>query len=578
MKYFNKIMLMLLLVSVSFACENFDLELQQDPNAITPENASVNDLYNSVQLQMPNIFLGLQFAPGAAARMYHAGAFSYPAWTTPNTFNGAWTNVYADLFPDVDALIALAEPNGFDVHAGTAKIMKAYVMMAMVDVFGNIPYSEAGQGVEIISPNVDQGSDVYAAAVALLQEATTQLTGTVAAAPAYDNFYSTHEDASNVSKWITLANTLRLRAAVNTGDAGTINSIVAGGDIIDTADEDWQFNAGSQRTNPDSRHPFYANHYEVGDGNYLSNYYMWLLATDKGSLDPRIRYYFYRKVDDGDGQDATTYSCHHTALPTQDAGSNLDHWDAVDPNLRDSYCAATVAGYEGLSGRDHLNGSGIPPDGPIRTSYGLFPFGGDFDNDEFEDTRNAGTTGGGGAGIIPLMMSYQVDLLIAEAILSLGATGDAQTYLESGVRKSMAKTISFESLVETKMTSTEEVATGPGMTEDQTVRMIYGTSDADVDAYVAALGTAFSGAAGTTQLDMVIKENYIASWGNGLEAYNMYRRTGYPSNMQPALESEPGQFPNSFFYPADFVTRNSSVEQKTLADLVFWANGSLGLY
>lgn len=557
-------MLVLLLVSVSFACGNFDLDLQENPNELTPESASINDLYNGVQLTIPQIFLGLQGAPGQAARMYHAGAFSYAAWTTPNTFNGVWTNVYSDLFPDVDALVTLAAVNGFDIHAGTAKIMKAYVMMAMVDVFGDIPYTEAGQGVEIISPNVDTGASVYAAAIALLQEATTQLTGTTAPSPAYDNFYG-----GDATKWITLANTLRLRAAINMGDVATVNAL-AGGDIIDTAEEDFQFSTGNQRTNPDSRHPFYGGgngHYETGDGDYLSNYYMWLLLTDKGSADPRIRYYFYRKVDDAEDQDATTFSCHHTALPTQSAGNNLNHWDAIDPGLRDTYCVLS----DGYGGRDHLNGSGTPPDGPTKTSYGLYPFGGDFDNDEFEDTRNAGTTGGGGEGITPILMSFQVDLLLAEAVLSLGAAGNAQTYMESGVRKSMAKTVSFESLVETKMTGTESVAVSPGVFEDQTVRMIYGTDQADIDAYVTALNTAYTGATAAQQLDMVVKENYIASWGNGLEAYNMYRRTGYPSNMAPALEDAPGQFPNTFFYPADFVTRNSRVEQKVLATKVFWA-------
>jgi hypothetical protein len=75
-----------------------------------------------------------------------------------------------------------------------------------------------------------------------------------------------------------------------------------------------------------------------------------------------------------------------------------------------------------------------------------------------------------------------------------------------------------------------------------------------------------------------MKEYYIALWGNGIEAYNMYRRTGKPNNMAPALESTPGPFMSSFFYPADYVNRNKNATQKTITDRVFWDNGSVTVY
>jgi hypothetical protein len=83
------------------------------------------------------------------------------------------------------------------------------------------------------------------------------------------------------------------------------------------------------------------------------------------------------------------------------------------------------------------------------------------------------------------------------------------------------------------------------------------------------------------KLAIVVKEYYIAAWGNGLEAYNMYRRTGYPSNMEPGLEPTVGVFPLSFFYPANSVTRNSNMTQKDELDVaVFWQDAGVasGLY
>jgi len=106
-----------------------------------------------------------------------------------------------------------------------------------------------------------------------------------------------------------------------------------------------------------------------------------------------------------------------------------------------------------------------------------------------------------------------------------------------------------------------------------TIRDLFGTDQAAIDFYVAEVLGLYD-AAGANQLDVVIKEFHIAAWGNGLEAYNMYRRTGYPSNVQPGLEPSAGSatdpFPRSFLYPVDHVTRNANAVQKTLDVPVFW--------
>ena len=568
----NRILAVLVITIMISACNSFDLDLQDNPLAITPDRASLNDLYNGVQSNFTGFYAQSQFNPGSIARMYHTGGFTYNAFSTPNTFNGAWNTLYAGLLPDVDNVLLLAEENSLDIHAGTAKLMEAYAMLVAVDLFGDVPYSESGQGTDVRSPNLDSGQEVYNAINALIDEAIAQLTGTVAGAPAFDNFYDGDADS-----WIKFGNTLKLRSALNTGDAATINSLVSAGNIIQETGDDFQVNFGSQRTNPNSRHPFYNNHYELGDGDYLSNYFMWLMRQGRESAitdgvridDPRRRYYFYRKVDDGNNQDPTTYGCHLTALPTDNVGAALNHWDAVSPLLREFYCG----GVDGYIGRDHGNGQGIPPDGPVRTSYGLYPGGGDFDDNTFVDTREEGIRGGLGEGIFPIMLSSFVDFMRAEAALTLGTSDNPRALLESGIRKSMAKVRGFESLVAAKMATEVTLRTG----ESGTVRDLYGMSDTDIDDYVDEILALYDEASGDDRLNVVMTEYYIAAWGNGLEAYNIYRRTGMPNTMQPTLEVDPGQFPNSFFYAVDMVTRNGNVEQKSLADRVFWDKG-LTLY
>ena len=564
MKFINKILLVALIVAIG-ACDATDLDLQDNPNAVTPDRASVNDLYNSIQLTFNGVFTSGSVAPGAAVRMFHAGGnFTYQAWTDPTTFNGLWFSTYSTLFPDIEALIPLADAAGLTVHSASARIMQAYSLMMLVDVLGDVPFSEAGLGTDAISPTPDPGGDVYGQAIALLDQAITDLEGTNASGPATDIYYG-----GDAARWATLAKTLQLRAAVTmrlVGGGPSVAALIAEGDLIDSADEDFQFNFGSQRLNPDSRHWMYISHYETGDGDYLSNSYMWNVTAEKGVEDPRARYYFYRKVDNSDQQDPTTYGCNFSTLPDQDLAP--PHYGEVDPNL--PYCYGAINGY---IGRDHLNGQGIPPDGPIRTSYGLYPGGGQFDLNEFLDTRMAGTTGARGQGISPIMLSSFVSFLRAEAALTMGTGEDARALLETGIRESIAKTISFQSLV--PGTFSRSLLDREG--NSALVSDLFGVTDADIEAYVAFVLDEYDNT--SNQLNIVMREYYIALWGNGIEAYNLFRRTGSPNNLAPALEPEPGPFPSSFFLPAVHVNRNASVSQRgDLTSPVFWDNGSAITY
>ncbi|WP_268123143.1 SusD/RagB family nutrient-binding outer membrane lipoprotein [Roseivirga pacifica] len=574
MKIYNKLIVLMMFALCISACDELDENLQ-NPTQVTPEGASLDDVYNSVQLTMRNIAGNMWYWPASLSRMTaNTSAYQYIDASNAGSFNGIWSNVYSGLWADIQVVEDLAEPIGLDVHVGSVKVMKAYSMMLLVDVFGDVPYSEALQGTDVIAPNADSGADIYAAAITLLDEAITVMTGTDAAGPAYDNFYD--GDADN---WIKLANTLKLRAAlttrlVNGNAAAQVDAAVAAG-VIEDESEDWQFSYGNNRVNPNSRHPNYNNSYETSDGAYMSNYYMWKLRADKEDgggnpfVDPRIRYYFYRQVEEADAQDASVYSCHFSQYPDQSA--QPDWYADIDPRL--PYCIVYPG--DGYLGRDHLNNEGIPPDGPIRTIYGLYPFGGQFDDNSFEDQQQQGTTGALGQGIWPLMLSTYVDFLRAEASLTLGTADDARTMLESGMQKSFAKVIGFESKDPGTFSATVTLRDG----SSGTVQELYGSDQDDVDNYIDYVLDAYDNATTDDErLDIIMTEYYIALWGNGIESYNMYRRTGKPGNMAPALEQGPGEYMRSFFLPADHVTRNPNASQKSITDQVFWDNGSATVY
>ena len=105
----------------------------------------------------------------------------------------------------------------------------------------------------------------------------------------------------------------------------------------------------------------------------------------------------------------------------------------------------------------------------------------------------------------------------------------------SGVSKSVEKTTSF--------------AINPDPDESKRITAHYNGVDA-----------AFDTAA--DKMEVIATQYFIASYGNGIDAYNFYRRVGYPTNLQPNLEPNPGGFIRSFFYPANYANTNSNATQK----------------
>ena len=91
---------------------------------------------------------------------------------------------------------------------------------------------------------------------------------------------------------------------------------------------------------------------------------------------------------------------------------------------------------------------------------------------------------------------------------------------------------------------------------------------------------AFDGATSANdKKDIVYEQYWIAMYGNGIDAYNTYRRTGFPTTLQANIEPQPGAFIRSLYYPANFVETNNVVDQKSNVEVkVFWDNNSVSLY
>lgn len=549
-KYIYKIWLSLLLVGFISSC---DLDLLDNPNAVTPDNASLELLMNNVFVEIPATFVGRpQYYDGIndvtmpfVRLLAMTGSKVYDQADGAETYDALWGQTYGVLFPDLNLIIERAEADGATRYSGVAKVLKAFFMFTMVDLFGDVPYSDAFQGTDNLSPALDNDEDVYNAALELLNSGIADLSDAQGPALANDLFYS-----GNAAKWLKLANTLKLRyylqtRLVNSNSLAEINALINEGNIILDGADDWQFHYGTNRSAPDSRHQFYSDSYESGGpGIYQSNYRMWTMFGEKQTEDPRLRYYYYRQDCSEDDEDFFTLQCQDQPYPF--------HWPAGWP-----YCTASsdwgdpLMEYGGYWGRDHGDDSGIPPDDLKRTAWGVYPAGGKFDANNCAQVSNSGTDGLKGKGILPLILATNVHFMIAEAKLAGGDEAAAHQWLESGVRESIDKVMNF---------GAADAAGSPLIPTQQ-----------HIDNYVAEVLGLYDAEDADGKMNVVIKEAWLAMHSQGLDAYNTYRRTCKPEGMQLSLEANPGNFPRTFWYPASFVNRNENVDQKPNLDVrVFW--------
>ena len=103
-------------------------------------------------------------------------------------------------------------------------------------------------------------------------------------------------------------------------------------------------------------------------------------------------------------------------------------------------------------------------------------------------------------------------------------------------------------------------------------------SQTDIDDHVDDILTAYDAGSETDKLRIIAEQYLIALWGNGIEAYNTYRRTGQPDNLTPAFFlADPGDFLRSMWYPQVASDNNTNITQKGAPNTaVFWDTNPAG--
>ncbi|WP_127140095.1 SusD/RagB family nutrient-binding outer membrane lipoprotein [Flagellimonas marinaquae] len=543
MKNYLKYISLVLFAGLTFtACETTDLDLRVSPNDLAADQADPNLLLNSIQLAYASNMDVMSDLGAELTRIDYMFGRDYFNNYPGDTFNAVWSRTYSSgtndpgtgvqvgMFTNINTLEAIDAESDTDYsfHLGVSKTLQAHMLMLLVDYLGETALSQASSPDEFPAPTLDDGATVYAEALSLLNEAQSLLSGSPLTLGATDFFYD-----GDTSKWLKLVNTLRLKAYVTTGDTANFNAVIAGGNFISSADDDFEFQYGTSELQPDTRHPDYAADYTPsGAGIYQSN---WLMELMLNNDDPRIRYYFYRQTDATPGADAPvneeTLACSLAVPPQhyQDGGF--------------TYCSVP----NGYWGRSHGNDEGTPPDNFFRTAVGVYPAAGRFDDSSF-GTVGLGR-GGAGAGIEPIILSSYVDFWRGDMAAN---DTDRAAFLRSGLEKSIAKVQSFGSL-------------------DANADLSVAPTEAEVTAYIDGIIADFNAATGDDKENIFAEQYFTTLFGGATEAYNYYRKTGYPTTVLPNWELNPGPFPRTFLYPQNEVVTNPSLTQKqTLTQQVFW--------
>jgi hypothetical protein len=552
MRKINNLIKMLVLCGGLFfaSCETTELDLTQNPNALSPVDADPDFYLNQIQLSYGYLIESFGNTAGAVTRIDYMSGRDYANAYQPGSFNGRWSSAYQTIMQDIREMNVIADEAGLTHHKGIGQFIEAHILITLVDFFGDIPYTEAFQGAANLNPVADSGASVYAVALGLLDSAIANFNSEALGEPKWTSSVTDPFYDGDWTAWTKAANTLKMSAYANTrlvdGSAiANFNAIVASGNYITSNADDMQFRWGTLAVQPDSRHPRYRNSYtSTGGGSYMSNSLMYHMIGDgyfSPSYDPRINFYYSRQV---------------STPGIAGAPANEEVLECGLQNPPAHYAGYIFCGNpQGWWGRDHGNDNGIPPDGFLRTLAGVYPAGGKLDDWSYGGQQNG--DGNGGNGITPILLASWQDFLIAEAELVSGDPTAAKNSMFAGMAKSMDKVLNFYPRTE-RFDAIMDIYFG-GLSF--VVNSFYARVDAEWDA-------------ADNVMDVLGMQSFVAQYGNGLGAYNFYRRTGFPTTLQPNIEPNPGGFIRSFYYPADHANNNSNISQKSgVTDPVFWDNG-----
>ncbi|KLT64680.1 SusD/RagB family nutrient-binding outer membrane lipoprotein [Pedobacter sp. BMA] len=222
-KYIIKGIAVLSLAIAVSGCEKNFLEINDNPNTpttTTPELvlpaalAATGGVVNNSFNILGNLLAGnwAQSPDFAFYQPQETYAF------TSGTYNTVWTNIYADALNDFRYVETQSAASGKVNAQAIARIMQAYNFQILVDTWGDVPYTEALKGTDLLTAKYDKAEDIYDgilstidASIAIINTTATGDNPSTTSDIVFGNGTVTTAPAVAMNKWIRFANTLKLR-------------------------------------------------------------------------------------------------------------------------------------------------------------------------------------------------------------------------------------------------------------------------------------------------------------------------------------------------------------------------------
>jgi len=458
-------------------CEEW-LDVNQNPNDLT-ESTKELVLTSVTKSYAERQQIGSGFTLMGAWTGYVAHSGGWSGWNNVKSYRliasdytGFWDGPYLTDFTNLRYVEEKGLESGNMAFVAVAKIIRAGLFQRLVDVYGDIPYTQATMGFDgNVTPIYDDQQDIYEDLVVQLDFAINELHDIINDPGRVGNETMGAEDLINggdLTAWMQYANTLKLRILLQQSDMSgrasyittNIASTSAMGYVSSETTGHITGNPGYQGNVSGKMNPLYSGYGRDYQGNYTSGHQQYSLNVFLHNLytttnDPRLTICWLPGVQAG-----TNYN-----FPTKlgAATDEMPHWNSH-----------AILFSQAVYGPDAIT-----------------------------------TPGGAGAGDVVVMSTMEANFLIAEAIqrgfMASYEGLDAEGWYEEGVYESFRYY---------------------GLRKGMTLSEISDT----VDFYLAQPIENVSWASSTDKLKAIIYQKYTAGLGvYHMSAWADFRRTGWPT-------------------------------------------------
>ncbi len=502
-KYFIYTLTALVILSASgVGCKKF-LDVNKNLNSPTPESVQLSMVLSAVERNISGSFAlgtGLGNTMGVYTHQLtgRVGADRYGAGAS------GWEGLYGAI-ANLNVIITRGTSEKRFVYAGIAKILKAYTFSMMVDIWGDVPFSEFDKFEQgITQPKFDKGSEIYPKLFAMLDEGIADLNNTTPnpSLPGNDDYIYKGSKAN----WIKAANTIKLKLYTQIRLVQDVKTQVAAllaapNSLINSQAESFSLPYGVISTT-DDRHPGFGDYNATQRGGQLFSPWLYEIMKGRntdiltGIADPRIPYYIYNQKSAPGGTNPTPENC---------------------TEFRDGGFITILFGSNGPC-RDGSNSQ-------TYSLLGLYPVGGRYDDGAARSVNSIGPQNAGTGARPHQFISYADRLYLEAELIHVGAVaGDARAVFS----KAMDESFNQMDYVITNFIK-------PGSAgAPQTVPLI-ATLPATTT-YKASVLAAYDVASTAKKLEHIMTQKWINRIENPVDNYTDYRRTKFPVLFAPAPE------------------------------------------